>query len=72
VWIWIQSKCYRSATLVGSVIDTADHKKIHFIVEYLREYEYICKKALNCGSRAQMELLDEKKPEVRNLVTGQI
>jgi hypothetical protein len=35
-------------------------KKIDFIVEYLREYEAICKKALTHGSRAQMELFDEK------------
>jgi hypothetical protein len=43
VWIWIQSKCYGSATLVSSVIDTADHKKIYYIVEYLRKYEARCK-----------------------------
>jgi hypothetical protein len=60
VWIWILSKCYGSATLVGSVIDTADHKKIDFIVEYLREYEAICKKALTHGPRAQIELFYEK------------
>jgi hypothetical protein len=36
------------------------HKKNDFIVEYLREYEAICKKALTRGSRAQMELFDEK------------
>jgi hypothetical protein len=60
VWIWIQSKFYGSATLVSGVIDTADHKKIDIIVEYLREYEAICKKALTRGSRAQMELFDEK------------
>jgi hypothetical protein len=46
--------------VVGGVIDTADHKKINFIVEYLREYDAICKKALTRGSRAQMELFDEK------------
>jgi hypothetical protein len=45
---------------VGGVIHTADHKKIDFIVEYLREYEAICKKALTRGSVAQMELFDEK------------
>jgi hypothetical protein len=44
----------------SGVIDTADHKKIDFIVEYLHEYEAICKKALTCGSRAKMELFDEK------------
>jgi hypothetical protein len=46
--------------VASGVIDTADHKKIDFIVEYLREYEVICKKALTRGSRAQMELFDEK------------
>jgi hypothetical protein len=46
--------------LVSGVIDTADHKKVDFIVEYLREYEAICKKVLTRGSRAQMELFDEK------------
>jgi hypothetical protein len=45
------------------------HKKIDFTVEYLRKYESICKKALTPGSRAQMELFDEK-PEVENLMTG--
>jgi hypothetical protein len=35
-------------------------QKIDFIVEYFREYEAICKKALTRGSRAQMELFDEK------------
>jgi hypothetical protein len=44
----------------SGVIDTAYHKKIDFIVEYLRKYEAICKKALTRGSRAQMELFDEK------------
>jgi hypothetical protein len=46
--------------VVGSVIDTDDHKKIDFIVEYLRKYVAICKKALTRGSRVQMELFDEK------------
>jgi hypothetical protein len=41
----IQSKLYGSATLVSGVIDTADHKKIDVIVEYLLEYKVICKKA---------------------------
>jgi hypothetical protein len=35
-------------------------KKGDFIVEYLREYEAICKKALIRVSGAQMELFDEK------------
>jgi hypothetical protein len=35
-------------------------KKVEFIVEYLREYEAICKKALTRVSEAQMELFDEK------------
>jgi hypothetical protein len=35
-------------------------KKVNFIVEYLREYEAICKKALTGVSGAQMKLLDEK------------
>jgi hypothetical protein len=46
--------------VVSGVIDTADHKKIDFKVEYLREYEAICKKALTRGPRAQRELFDEK------------
>jgi hypothetical protein len=33
---------------------------IDFIVEYLCEYEAICKKALTRISGAQMELFDEK------------
>jgi hypothetical protein len=64
----MQSKFYGSATLVSFVIDTTDHNKIDFIVENLRKYEAICKKALNSESRAQMELFDKKKPEVENLV----
>jgi hypothetical protein len=35
-------------------------KKVDFIVEYLRDYEAICKKALTRVSGAQMELFDEK------------
>jgi hypothetical protein len=58
--------------VVGGVMDTADHKKIDFIVEYLREYEAICKKAIILWSRAQMELFDEKKPEAKNLMTGSL
>jgi hypothetical protein len=46
-------------------------KKVDFIVEYLFEYEAICKKALTRVSGAQMELFDEK-PEVENLVTGSL
>jgi hypothetical protein len=46
--------------VVSVVIDTADHNKIDFIVEYLREFEAICKKVLAPGSGAQMELFDEK------------
>jgi hypothetical protein len=57
---------------VGGVNDTADHQKVDFIAEYLREYEAICKKALTCESGAQMELFDEKKLEVENLVTGSL
>jgi hypothetical protein len=35
-------------------------KKADFIVEYLFEYEAICKKALTRVSGAQIELFDEK------------
>jgi hypothetical protein len=35
-------------------------KKFDFIVEYLREYEATCKKALTRESGAQMKLFDEK------------
>jgi hypothetical protein len=47
-------------SLLRGVIDTTDPKEIDFIVEYLCKYEAICKKALTPGSRAQMELFDEK------------
>jgi hypothetical protein len=57
--------------VASDIIDTSDHKKIDFIVDYLRKYEVICKKALTRGSRAQMELLDEKT-QVENLVTGSL
>jgi hypothetical protein len=46
--------------VVNGVNDTADDKKFDLIVEYLREYKAICKKALTHGSRAQIELFDEK------------
>jgi hypothetical protein len=46
-------------------IDTADCEKIDFIVEYLFEYEVVCKKALTPGPRAQMELFDEKKRRLK-------
>jgi hypothetical protein len=46
--------------VASGVIDTGDHKKIDCIVEYLCEYEAICRKALTRGSRAQVELFDEK------------
>jgi hypothetical protein len=51
--------------VVSGIIDNADHKKIDFIVEYLREYEAICKKALTRRSRAEMELFDEKNRRSR-------
>jgi hypothetical protein len=35
-------------------------KKVNFIVEYLREYEAISKKASTLESGAQMELFDAK------------
>jgi hypothetical protein len=38
-------------------------------VEYLREFEAICKKALTRESGAQVGLFEGKKPEVENLVT---
>jgi hypothetical protein len=46
--------------VVSGVIDTAHQKKVDFLVEYLREYEAICKKALTRGSGAQMEFFDGK------------
>jgi hypothetical protein len=42
--------------VVSSVIGSVDHQKVDFIVEY----EAICKKALTHVSGAQMELFDEK------------
>jgi hypothetical protein len=48
---------------------TADHKSVEFIVKYLGEFESIFKKALTRGSGAQLELFNEKIPEVENLVT---
>jgi hypothetical protein len=40
-------------------------KKVDFIVEYLREYEAICKKALTRESGAQMELFKEKNQRLK-------
>jgi hypothetical protein len=55
--------------VVVGVNDTADHKNGEIKVEFLSEFESICKKALTRISGAQMELFDEKKQEVENLVT---
>jgi hypothetical protein len=44
-------------------------KKVDFIVEYLREYEAICKQALTHLSGAQMELFDEKNQ--RSIISWQ-
>jgi hypothetical protein len=57
----------RKNRLVSGVLDTAHHRR--FLVEFLGEYESIFEKALTCVSCAQMELFDEKKPEVENPVT---
>jgi hypothetical protein len=43
----------------GGVIDTAGAKIGDFKVEYLREFEAICKKALTRESGAQVGLFDE-------------
>jgi hypothetical protein len=45
-------------------------KKVNFIVEYLWEYEAICKKALTRVSGAQMELFDEKNQRSKILWQG--
>jgi hypothetical protein len=48
---------------LSGVIDNAERqwtKKVDFKIEYLREYEVICKKALTRVSGAQMELFDKK------------
>jgi hypothetical protein len=55
--------------LVSSVIDTADQKIGDFKVENFGEFESICKKVLTRISGAQMELFQEKKTEVKHLVT---
>jgi hypothetical protein len=39
------------------------------MIEYLGEYIPFCGKAL---TMAQIELFDEKKPEVKNIVTGSL
>jgi hypothetical protein len=71
-WIQIQSKWHGSANLVGCIDDTADHKKFDLKVEYLREFESIYKTALTWRSGAKKELIDGKKLEVENLVTGSL
>jgi hypothetical protein len=55
--------------LFGSsfVIDTAGAKIGDFIVEYLREFEAICKKALTRESEAQVGLFDEKNQRLKIL-----
>jgi hypothetical protein len=41
------------------VIDTADHKKIDFMVEYLLEFIVKCKKALSPWVRGTDGVVDE-------------
>jgi hypothetical protein len=48
---------YKNSAVSLTLLTT---KKVDFIVEYLCEYEAICKKALTRESGAQMELFDEK------------
>jgi hypothetical protein len=47
-------------------------KTADFNVEYLREYEAVCKKALARGSRGPDGFVWWKKPEVEILVTGSL
>jgi hypothetical protein len=42
------------------------HKTIPLKVEYIREFEAICKKALTCESGAQVVLFDEKNQRSKN------
>jgi hypothetical protein len=58
--------------VASGVISPLTTKKVDFLVKYLHDYEAICKKAVTRGSWAQMEMFDEKKPEVENLVTGSL
>jgi hypothetical protein len=41
-------------SVVSGVIDTADHQKVYFIIEYLCKYEAICKKALKGQSHEKV------------------
>jgi hypothetical protein len=43
-----------------------------FIIEYLREYEFIFETALAHESGGPVVLIDEKKLRVENLVTGSL
>jgi hypothetical protein len=45
----------------SGVIDTAAAKIGDFIVEHLREFEALCKKALTRSSGAQLGLFDGRK-----------
>jgi hypothetical protein len=65
--IWIPFKSSQSTlnfevpwSAVSILVSGVNDKNIDFIVEYLREYVVIWKKALTRWSRAQMELFDEK------------
>jgi hypothetical protein len=54
---------------LGGVIDTAKAKIGDFKVEYLREFQAICKKTLTC-IRCLGKVVLWKKPDVENLVTS--
>jgi hypothetical protein len=58
--------------VVSGVIDTADHQQSRFHGQISPRIRIHMQKALTRVSGAQMELFDEKKPEVENLVTGSL
>jgi hypothetical protein len=79
----VAAKWSGSATLKGDINDTRDHCSAvslkpptsghsNLKVECLGNFESIYETALTCGSGAQIEFFDEKKPEVENLVIGSL
>jgi hypothetical protein len=48
------------------------HKIGGILVDFLRKFEAIFKKALTRVSGAQGELFDDKKPEVEKLLSGSL
>jgi hypothetical protein len=69
-WTWHSGVIGTAVFTHSSVIDIAVHIIGNFIVEYLRKFEAMFKKALTCVSGAKEELFDEKNQRSKILCQG--